>query len=126
FPFSPALNPAVSGIRLLLSGANGPIFDTTVAGGAGWTSKPTRWTFSTHVPTLPASVAKIAIWDRSGSAPGLLRFVVQGKTGASPRAVGALPRPPPLVPDPPTATTGQCGSVTLTCVPGTKGKLTCR
>jgi YVTN family beta-propeller protein/cysteine-rich repeat protein len=125
-PFAPPLNPAVNGVRLLLSGANGPIFDTTIAGGAGWSAKPTRWTFSTHVPSLPASVSKIAIWDRSASVPGELKFVVQGRNGAFPVGPTDLPLAATLVFDPPTATTGQCGAVTFTCVPGSNGKLTCR
>ena len=125
-PFAPALDPAVNGLRLLLSGASGSIFDTTIAGGAGWSAKPTRWTFSTHVPALPASVTKIAIWDRSASAPGELKIVVQGRNAAFLLGPGDLPLAATIVVDPPTATTGQCGAVTFTCVPGSSGKLTCR
>jgi hypothetical protein len=80
-----AVDPATSGVRVVVDAASGSGgFDAVISGGSGWTTNATttRWRYRDPTGTL-AGITKIVVRDRSTVAPGLVRWVVKGKTGGS-------------------------------------------
>ena len=78
------VNPATSGARIVVdatSGSGG--FDVTIPGGTGWAvnAPGTRWRYSDPSGAL-GGITKILVRDKSAVTPGLVRWVVKGKTGA--------------------------------------------
>jgi hypothetical protein len=90
-PFTPALDPVTDGVRLVIDDAAGTLLDLTIPGGSvdetgvGWKTNravpPTKWTYVNGTVTPPAGIRRVVIRDRSVSAPGLVKFVVKGKSG---------------------------------------------
>jgi hypothetical protein len=110
-PTTPAINPAVKGVRILLNGAGGTtILDTTIAGGNGWKTNATGTAWLWRNPAGNSGIIKVRLKTRS-SKPGQLRFSVTGKNGSFPVAPADAPVKATLVIDSPLATTGQCGEV---------------
>jgi hypothetical protein len=120
FPFSPALNPTVNGVRFIIqNGAGATLSDTTIPGGAfdtntlqGWITIGPRWIFL-HKGKGVSGIRKVVIKDRSNHSPGLLKFSISAKKASYSVLPGDLPVKALLVLDPPTATSGQCGRATF-------------
>src|SRR5437773_2674138 len=100
-PTSPAVDPVATGARLIV----GEVVDLTIPGGAfdpatktGWKAK--QGSFKYHGGTLKVSLAA------STKTPGLVKFMVAGKTGSYVVDPAHLPRQATLILD---AAAGQCG-----------------
>jgi cysteine-rich repeat protein len=129
FPFSPALDPATNGIRILLANGTTTILDATIPGGlttgsppVGWkvAGNGAKWTYSNH-STTPANGITKAVVQRVASTPGRLKFSVKGKNASLPPGVGNPPLGAVLVLDPPVAVTGQCGEGVIPCTSSGSG-----
>jgi hypothetical protein len=86
----PGIDPAASGVRVVVDAAQGPgVFDATVPGGPAWSvnAQGTRWRYVD--PTGAAGgVTRVVVRDRSRIEPGLVRWLVRAGGGAV-----ALPDP---------------------------------
>jgi hypothetical protein len=123
FPFSPALDPAVNGVRLVLANGTTAILDATIPGGLTAGSPPvgwkvagggTKWLYSDRSAAPPNGITKVVI-HLVASTPGRLKFRVKGRDAALPAGVGNPPLAVVLVLDPPAAATGQCGEGSIPC-----------
>jgi hypothetical protein len=125
-----AVNPAVNGVRLVVdavSGGGG--IDVTLPGGLAWkvNKAVTQWTYVDRTGAV-GGITKAILKDRSKTASGLIRLLVQGKpaglvppSASETRAafvVGAASECASVVWNPP-------GGERPRCTPGT-GKLSCR
>lgn len=129
YPFDPPLDPALTGVGILVEDAGGtPVADVLVPGGAydagrhaGWTAlrNGAGWRYRDRSDEPPGGIRLVAIRDRSGRQPGTLAFKVVGKGGAYAVADGALPLTAMFTVDPPTAETGQCAVATFGAGGGT-------
>ncbi len=119
-PTTPAIDPAVRGVRVLLTDITGAtVLDVTVPGGAGWKTNKTKTKCSFKRSPGLQGITKIRVTRKSLS-NGQLKFSVKGKQGAF--TMGALPSTGTFVVDSPLATTGQCGEATPPCLRLAKGK----
>ncbi|HEY8517299.1 MAG TPA: right-handed parallel beta-helix repeat-containing protein [Candidatus Binatia bacterium] len=118
-PFTPALDPAATGVHLVIEDASGTrAIDVLVPGGAydpatraGWKVAPNgrTWRYVNRGATPPGGITSIVLKDLSRQAPGRIRFTIRGARGAYAVDQSALPLEALVVLDPPTAETGQCG-----------------
>ena len=124
-PTDPALDPVATGVRVLLEDDAGAILDAAVPGGAfdgaldaGWKAKKGTFKYKNGAGGI-GGITKVTL-KVSTKSPGVVRFVVQGKNGGyrSPAALRAT-----LALDP---RTGECGDVSLVCVPKKAGKVECK
>lgn len=117
-PFAPALDPAATGVGVVVADAAGGRFvDVTIPGGpfdpvtdVGWKTVTSRsWKYVDRSPMPAAGITRLSVKDLSNQVPGLVQFAVKGRRGAYPLDASDLPLTALLVLDPPTAETGQCG-----------------
>ena len=112
--FSPPLDPAANGVRVLVHDSTGAtVVDETVPGGAfnsttlqGWVSINGRYKFRREGVSA-TGIRKVVLKDRSARSPGLIKFTVSAKNGTYVVAAGNLPLRAALVLDPPAT---QCGA----------------
>jgi hypothetical protein len=86
-----AIDPLASGVRIVVDGTTGPGgLDVTIPGGSGWTvnAQQTRWRYSDPAGTL-GGITRVVLRDKSSVSPGLVRWVVKGKTAAQVALPGA-------------------------------------
>jgi parallel beta-helix repeat protein len=75
------VDPALTGIRIVIDGESGPGgIDVVIPGGSGWrvNAKGTRWDYAN--PAGP--ITKATVLDRARIQAGLVRWVVRGKGGS--------------------------------------------
>jgi hypothetical protein len=80
-----AVDPAADGARIVIDGTSGPGgFDVTIPGGTGWAvnAAGNRWQFA-DITGTHGGITKITVRDKSNLSPGLIRWVVKGKTAGS-------------------------------------------
>jgi hypothetical protein len=80
-----SVDPAVSGVRVVIdSPAGGASVDVTIPGGASWTvnGAGTRWRYADAAGSV-GGITRIVVRDKSNRQPGLVRWVVKGKTNGS-------------------------------------------
>src|SRR5262249_14726031 len=114
-PFDPPLDPVAVGLAVRVIDAGGvPVLDAIVPGGSydratqsGWLASPARgvWKYVNRSATPPSGITRVTIKDLRRDA---VRVSVEGKRGAYPVDLAALPLTGLVVLDPPTAETGQC------------------
>ena len=117
FPFSPALDPAASGVRILITDATGAtVLDGVIPGGpydyatqTGWKSNSsrTRWSYRNGLGGI-GGIVKVAL--KIGSSPWLLQFSASGRNGTYAVAPTGLPVHVTFAVD---ASAGQCGEVSF-------------
>jgi len=108
-PTTPVINPAVHGVRLVITDSVGTtLVDAFLPGGARWKSSSRVWTYRDR----NSSVDGITKASLKSTTPGQLKFLFVGKDGSYLAPAGA-PVTATLVIDPPVATTGQCGEATF-------------
>jgi hypothetical protein len=119
FPFTPGLDPATKGVRILLAQGSSVLLDVTIPGGplvgtppVGWkvSGNGTRWQWSNRNPTPAAPLSKVQV-QRVASTPGRVKVRVQGKYASLQPAPGNPPVGAVFVLDP----SGQCGEASLAC-----------
>jgi cysteine-rich repeat protein len=128
-PFSPTLDPAANGIRLLLAQGTTSVLDVVIPGGpragsppVGWrmSGNGAKWSYVNASPTPAGGIAKVLV-QHAASTPGRLKLRIKGKNAS----LAVAPNDPSLtavvVLDPPVATTGQCGEATLACTTSGSG-----
>jgi parallel beta-helix repeat protein len=126
-PFAPALDPAATGIAVVIEDASGarPL-DVTLPGGgydratkAGWQTgrSGTSWKYLNRNATPPGGIIALTVKDLSTKEPGRLRVRAIGRRGGYPVDGASLPLTGLFVLDPPTAATGQCGVATFVAPP---------
>jgi parallel beta-helix repeat protein len=128
-PLAPPLDPVATGIAVVVEQASGVrVLDVLVPGGAwdparraGWAALrgSAGWKYTDRSESPPGGIRSVVIRDRSGREPGVVRFRVRAGRGAYAVAPEDLPLAAALSVDPPTAETGQCGSVAFTGAGGT-------
>ena len=72
-------------IIFVVDGLTGPGgFDVTIPGGGAWTvnTPQTRWRYRDPAGTL-GGITRVVLRDKSARAPGLVRWVVKGKTAGT-------------------------------------------
>jgi cysteine-rich repeat protein/ELWxxDGT repeat protein len=118
-PGTPAFDPVVHGVRLLVTGAAGDaVVDAPIPGGAwssaekvGWTvnGKGTTWRYkhAGAAPTVVGGIQAITI-KRTAADPTTVRFTVKGAAGSYPDAAAQLPLRATLVVEGPLGLHGQC------------------
>ena len=126
YPFSPPLDPATKGVRIVITDATSQtVVDAVIPGGAyyyatrtGWkvNRSQTTWTYRNGLGGIQGLV-KVTV-KRSVSSPGIVSFVTNGRNGTYPVAPNGLPLAATFVVDSPTAQTGQCGEATFPGSPG--------
>jgi hypothetical protein len=80
-----SVNPAASGVRVVIDAATGPGgLDVTIPGGSNWAvnGAVTRWRYSDPTGAV-GGITRLVVRDKSAATPGLVRWVVKGKTAAS-------------------------------------------
>jgi hypothetical protein len=116
-PLEPEINPVEKGMRLVLSGPLGVVFDAIIPPGsfdtdtrAGWRQDGDhRWWYKNtgdEVPRL-AGIKRLTL-RQHGAIPNLFRLVVSGRGGDLRAAVGQPTLKLSVVLDAPLATAGQC------------------
>lgn len=135
FGAPPDIAPETTGVRIVVQGPQGPIVDAVIPGGlydkptkTGWKAKNGK--FSWKGATGIDGITKVAI-KKSSKVPGLVSFVVSGKTGSYAVTLADLPLAGilRLGPD-----AGECGEAEFpgpptgpTCVAQlAKGKVSCK
>jgi|GEM_PF-557201 len=124
YPFAPALDPARTGLGLVIEDAvGGRLLDVTLSGGAydpstrvGWRTAHAgrRWKFVDARATPAGGIAAVSVKDRTRKRPGLVRVKVVGRRGAyPPLALEQLPLRGLVILDPPDAVSGQCGAASF-------------
>ena len=126
YPFSPPLDPATKGVRIVITDATSQtVIDAVIPGGAyyyatrtGWkvNRSQTTWTYRNGLGGIQGLV-KVTV-KRSVSSPGIVSFATNGRNGTYPVAPNGLPLAATFVVDSPTAHTGQCGEATFPGSPG--------
>ena len=126
YPFSPPLDPATKGVRIVITDATSQtVIDAVIPGGAyyyatrtGWkvNRSQTTWTYRNGLGGIQGLV-KVTV-KRSVSSPGIVSFATNGRNGTYPVAPNGLPLAATFVVDSPTAQTGQCGEATFPGSPG--------
>jgi hypothetical protein len=135
YPFDPALDPAAHGLRIILSDANGSVFDVALPGGPEWKGDTSgaRWSYASASGNPPGGITRASIRASSRSL-GALKLSLKGRDASYPTAADALPLSLIMVFDPPAATTGQCGLAEFMAAPpapscianASGGRVTCR
>jgi hypothetical protein len=129
-PASPPLDPATTGVRVLLN--DGAVLDAVIPGGdfdettkTGWKVKKDTATYRNGADGI-FGIDKVVI-HTPAKTPGLVKFSVHGKTGHFSIDAGSLPLKATFVPGP---AAGQCGERTFVdppCKPNAKkGTLRCK
>jgi hypothetical protein len=80
-----SVDPAASGVRVVLDAATGPGgLDVTIPGGGNWAANGagTRWRYRDPTGAL-GGITRVLVRDKSAVAPGLVRWLVKAKTPAS-------------------------------------------
>ena len=139
-PGAPTINPATTGVRLLMADQGGVVVDVTLPGGVygdppgfGWKTNSSgttwKWVDSTSAPA--SGVSSLSVRDLSSSIPGRVKFRLRGRDGSFPVHLAQLPLSATLYLD--AAATGTpCALATFpgptpTCsVNGNLSKVTCR
>jgi cysteine-rich repeat protein/probable HAF family extracellular repeat protein len=113
-PFSPALDPLTTGVRLQFSNAGATMLDVTIPGGAyggvpakGWkvNGSHTKWTYKDTSDAAPAGFYQVLVRDASKKVPGLVEFQIKGKNGNFAVSPATLPMWAEVILAPPD---GQC------------------
>jgi len=115
-PDTPTINPIKNGLRLVLSGPLGLVFDATIPPGSfdasaneGWISSGRGWSYKNTGDKVPrqAGIRRIML-RQHGSFANQFRLVVSGRGGNLQAAAGQTGLDLTVVIDAPVATTGQC------------------
>ena len=141
-PASPAIDPLLHGVRLLVTDANGAaILDAAIPAGAydpltraGWTvnTRGTTFTYRNAGGAIPLleGIFKVVV-KKSARTPGAIQFAVSGKDGSYAVTPAQLPLAATVVLDPPYAATNQCGEAAFTgpgpsCTYAASGLVKCK
>jgi len=128
YPFLPTLDPAISGVRMVLGHTTGTALDLTLPAGdfsvltrKGWKTNRgrTKWVYSDKNRLPERGIHSVTIRDASSKLPGLVTFKIKGKVGPYPVPPGSLPLRAMLILDPPAARTGLCGEASFPGPPPT-------
>ncbi len=134
-PFTPGLDPLVSGIGIVLTDELGTaLLETFIPGGpydtvtkTGWRVSATgrRWRYVNRSAMPPHGITSVVIKNFSHREPGLIDFRVTGRDAAYGLTPDAAAVTGTLIVDPPSAESGQCGTTTAACS-GRGGAVRCR
>jgi hypothetical protein len=123
FPFTPPLDPATRGVRILLAHGTTVVLDAVIPGGppagsppVGWKTigNGSRWYWTDRNRTPATRISRVQVQQVTGT-PGRLKVRIMGKKASLPSLPGNPPLAAVLVLDPPVAMTGQCGEALLPC-----------
>jgi hypothetical protein len=101
---SGAVDPSVSGARIVVADGGGTVADVTIPGGAEWTVNRTGTVFKYLNPDGVFGIIKVIV-KTVPATPGLVKLVVVGKNGAFATTPAELPLRAQVTLDP----AGQCG-----------------
>jgi hypothetical protein len=118
-PDTPTIDPLKKGLRLVLTGPLGLVFDATIPPGgfdpsarAGWISNGKGWSYKNTGDKVPRQAGIRHIMLRQhGAFANQFRLVVTGRGGDLRAAAGQTGLDLTVVIDSPIATTGQCAEV---------------
>src|SRR5262249_37648245 len=113
---TPAIDPVHKGLRLILSGPFGLVFDVTIPKGgfdpsarAGWVADARGWSYKNTGDKIPRQAAiRGSTLRHQGVFANEFQLVVTGRGGDLRAAVGQPALDLTVVIDTPVATTGQC------------------
>jgi hypothetical protein len=75
------VDPPTLGLRVRIDSPDGNGFDVTLPGGAAWTTKGTRWTYSDPDGNV-GGITKAIVTDESAKTDGQVKVVIKGKGGS--------------------------------------------
>jgi hypothetical protein len=101
---SGAVDPSVSGSRIVVADGGGAVADVTIPGGAEWTVNRTGTVFKYVNPDGVSGIVKVIV-KTVPATRGLVKLVVVGKNGAFATTPAELPLRAQVTLDP----AGQCG-----------------
>ena len=101
-----AIDPVVSGARVVIADGSGAVADVTIPGGQPWSVNRTGTVFKWTDPAGVSGIVKVVV-KAVPSSPGLVKLVVLGKNGA----FSTTPEELPLRAAVSLNTAGQCGEV---------------
>ncbi len=121
-PLEPTIDPVAKGMRLVLTGPFGPVFDAIIPPGsfdtdsrAGWKQDgDNRWWYKNTGDEVArvAGIRRLTLRQRSADSNDF-RIVIAGRGADMRAAVGQPTLTLSIVVDSPLATTGQCAEVTF-------------
>jgi len=126
YPFSPPLDPATKGVRILVADSTGQnVVDALIPGGAynyatqtGWkvNASHTAWQYKNGLGGIQGIIKVIV--KSVASTPSVIRLAAVGRNGSYAAPPNGLPLSATFVIDSPAARTGQCGEAAFPGAPG--------